>query len=50
MREMDMSKRTHRLILASIVCLTEAIRLAHDLLGMIFNYTRAHDTGLVLKV
>lgn len=45
-----MSKRTHRLILASIVCLTEAIRFGHDLLGMIFNYTHIHDTSLVLEI
>ena len=45
-----MSKRTHRLILAGIVCLTEAIRLAHDLLGMIFNYKHIHDPSLVLEI
>jgi hypothetical protein len=45
-----MSKRTHRLVLASIVCLTEAIRLAHDLLGMIFNYSPIYDASLVHEV
>jgi hypothetical protein len=45
-----MKQNKLRLIQACIVCLTEAIRLAHDLLGMIFNYSFSHDTNMVIKI